>query len=1535
MVKILGLHLGTNSIGWAVVDKGNNKIIDAGVRIFKAGSSNIGQGDNEKSNNAERREFRQVRKEHYRKRLRKSKLLRVLIDNDMCPLAIEELNRWKNWDKRKKTAGKRFPDSPVFVEWLKMNPYRLRAMAVNENVSRHEFGRILYHIIQRRGFLSSRKGTAEGVVYKGAEATRRLMDGKTLGHKLHEILPEENKPYKRLLDDEGNELRIRRRYTLREMYVEEIDRIWQKQAEHMGLNDIHVATGKEIILEGKPGSERYQKKLNNIKARYGKKNIKTENKRVIVMQSKPFKEFLAGRIENSDDGIQFKSNESVLFWQRPLRPKKGLLVKCIYENRLFYDKTSGRRITVGASPCPVSHPEYELFRAYQFINNITFGSQDNRLNDVQKLVVLDLINKNDNDFDFEKVSSALNLSYERLNYEKKFKAPANPTHKRIKSFFSQEQWKNHGTDIWHCFYFYEDKEHLAEKLIRSYGLSVEKAKKAANEKLEEGYGSVSLKAIRNIFPFLERGFPYSLAVLLGGVKNAFGDRWDRFEGFHSEIINKVKEVENGNKFKALELVAEIKKILSDPDNNYGFFDDDKAFRKLYHHSLEVEKKKPKLRLPEIEDLGNPIVQKGLNETRRLVNELLDKYSAMPQYRKDFKFDKIHVELGREFRSGKKQRQDIDYMIRKNESANAEAKMNVVVYGLKPGRENITKYRLFEEIENRHKPAVCPYTNRAINLADLLVNNNTYQVEHILPYSVCLDDSLMNKTLCESGFNRLKGELTPYEFYLKNSDPQLWNAGSWEEIERRAYSILPYMKAKRFTIKERPKDMEFINRQLSDTRYISIKAANILKVICHDVMVIPGQMTSELRRLWGLNNIIQPVIPLYLNGYKLDEVKSLPHYVILNQDGEPSEISPILADRPETKKNQILLPCWHDGRKNFIPDLGYQQLKLKIDAGNLPKGKYWAKVNISDPARFTPVLTKRPDTRSDSIAYRGRVSDKKFFNESLTKKLNADLADGVYWGIFKVMRARFFKPEKGKQPKVSGNQVLLYGEVKDNGYSSFIYRCKTKLEPGKFWAVLDLDFKTARFIPAINKPETSENKLYIDGTIDVQGLFASDCDPEYKVKTDLKPGKYYAIISIISYAGVYPVVNPKPELMKGESIIEGNVWVNNQTGEIMFDPKKNRDDQRHHSINAITVALTDRKYLQKLSQYYGEYKDKERGVGDRPDFAMPWTGFDRDVKEAVDKILVSYSRNSKVYTRISKAISKAGKSFRSVGYAARGRLHREYFFGRHPNPVPYSKGDENGIKFEIGKDGDPVYYYHIRKPLTSIQNNKHISKIVDHGIRELIQKRLRGKFNVDTSGSFKIPDNFFFDDNNNPLLFLPNKNGEPLPVRKIRMREFIGKAVQIKDGINKWVNPYNNHHVVIYQTETGELKDEVISLWEVIERVQQGGLIYRLPEDGISILTTLHENDMFLLKCPHDIIINLRSGIVKSAELSKYLYRVQKIAGSDTFLELCFRHHLDSRPDSEAKKDYVYIKGFGKGITGWGMYNPIKVRINLTGDLFII
>jgi CRISPR-associated endonuclease Csn1 len=89
------------------------------------------------------------------------------------------------------------------------------------------------------------------------------------------------------------------------------------------------------------------------------------------------------------------------------------------------------------------------------------------------------------------------------------------------------------------------------------------------------------------------------------------------------------------------------------------------------------------------------------------------------------------------------------------------------------------------------------------------------------------------------------------------------------------------------------------------------------------------------------------------------------------------------------------------------------------------------------------------------------------------------------------------------------------------------------------------------------------------------------------------------------------------------------------------------------------------------------------------------------------------------------------------------------------------------------------------------------------------------------------------------------------------------------------------------------------------------------------------NDMFLLG------LNEKEIDFKNVELiSKFLFKVQKTSKKPnlTMKEVCFRKAIDSRTDKEAGKDYIYIKGFGDGKTGWQTFNPIKVKITPTGKI---
>lgn len=104
--------------------------------------------------------------------------------------------------------------------------YDLRHRALDEELSLHEFGRALYHLGQRRGFLSNRKsapGSDEelGAVKSGiSELDRAMQDAgsRTLGDYFSTIDPKQQ--------------RIRQRWTSRAMYQEEFDAIWDAQQKY-------------------------------------------------------------------------------------------------------------------------------------------------------------------------------------------------------------------------------------------------------------------------------------------------------------------------------------------------------------------------------------------------------------------------------------------------------------------------------------------------------------------------------------------------------------------------------------------------------------------------------------------------------------------------------------------------------------------------------------------------------------------------------------------------------------------------------------------------------------------------------------------------------------------------------------------------------------------------------------------------------------------------------------------------------------------------------------------------------------------------------------------------------------------------------------------------------------------------------------------------------------------------------------------------------------------------------------------------------
>ena len=130
----LGVDLGTNSIGWAAISLDQDDepcaVLDMGVRVFPDGRD----AQSETSNAAARREARGQRRRRDRYLKRRAELLDVLVLCGLMP-----------------------PDDAERQNVAQLDPYALRARALDYPLAPFELGRALFHLNQRRGFKSNRK----------------------------------------------------------------------------------------------------------------------------------------------------------------------------------------------------------------------------------------------------------------------------------------------------------------------------------------------------------------------------------------------------------------------------------------------------------------------------------------------------------------------------------------------------------------------------------------------------------------------------------------------------------------------------------------------------------------------------------------------------------------------------------------------------------------------------------------------------------------------------------------------------------------------------------------------------------------------------------------------------------------------------------------------------------------------------------------------------------------------------------------------------------------------------------------------------------------------------------------------------------------------------------------------------------------------------------------------------------------------------------------------------------------------------------
>lgn len=617
MKRILGLDLGVASIGWALVNEAESSdeqssIVRLGVRVNPLSQGQDGEKDNfEKgksvSTNSGRTQKRSMRRNLQRFKLRRTKLIDCLKRNNFIndeTILHEQGNR------------------------TTFETYMLRARAATEQVSLEELARVLLMLNKKRGYRCSRKdlsGNDSTSVDKVKDAEQesylakiehrsKELEGLTVGQYLMNKLKE------------GPNYSFKNKIFYRSDYLHEFEVIWKTQSQFH--RELSFALKKEI-------------------------------------------------------------RDKIIFYQRRLKSQKGRVNYCELERWSVVDNIGKTRI-VGAKVCPKSSPLFQEFKIWQILNNVivtdTSREWQRRLEPEEKDLLWEELNLkhkltrkgvlkllfngskshtiNFEELDGNKTQATLFSAYQKIierrssqsyNFAKmkgrqimevlKSEFVKLGFDSRILSFDSSlpgaELERQPMYRLWHLLYSYEGDtsesgiDNLKKKIMALCNMDFESAEILANVVFEQGYGSLSVKAMRRILPYMKVGNDYSTSCEMAGYR-------------HSRRSLTKSEIESKQLVEQLPL--------------------------LPHNSLR-----------------NPVVEKILNQMVNVVNEIIICYGRPDEIRLEMSRSlksnaKQREKMSNDIRKNERENKDIDETLKKE-------------FGLKyVSRNDRIRYKLYKELE---------------------------------------------------------------------------------------------------------------------------------------------------------------------------------------------------------------------------------------------------------------------------------------------------------------------------------------------------------------------------------------------------------------------------------------------------------------------------------------------------------------------------------------------------------------------------------------------------------------------------------------------------------------------------------------------------------------------------------------------------------------------------------------------------------------------------------------------------------------------
>ena len=1102
MTKILGIDTGTNSLGWAIVEKQVDEyhLLDKGVNIFQEGVK-MEKGI-ESSKAAERTAHKAARVRNYRIKLRKIRLLRILSDAHLCPpLSKAELSAWR--------LKKEYPKNELFMQWQatdddsEKTPYAYRHKCLHESLDfnsmtdRYILGRSFYHMIQRRGFLSNRKDQSGDDTGKVKESISNLTQ------EMHGAGYEYLGDYFYSLYNKGE--KIRNHYTARnEHYLAEFKAICEKQDLDKNLGSEVVRQIEKAIFDQRP--------LKSQKGQVGK-CVFEKNKTKCPSSHPMYEEF---RMLSFINNIKIQTpNDSAL---RPLSAEEREIIM-----PLFFRKSKKQFDfeDIAKKLAPKKHYGFYKKSSDAEMPYLFNFPMDTSVSGCPVTAALkDIFGENWIDALFETYTLAEGKS--RLDVV---------------------------NDIWHALFFYTDETKLAEFGKNRLQLNDEEAKKFSEISLPSDYASLSLKAICKILPYLRRGLIYSHAVFLGNLCEMMPQyEWNIEEMRNAAIDNVIHEMNQIDSKDARTFEVCIKEYLKEQ-----YHVSDEKLKKLYHPSMmemypRVQRTNNhgvyQLGSPRIDSVRNPMAMRSMFRLRKLVNRLLE----------EGKIDQdteIHIEFARELNDANK-RNAIAAYTKENQNKNDEARKKIRILfkaetgnDIEPTDVDVLKYVLWEE-----QGHICLYTGKQIRISDFVGANPKFDIEHTIPRSVGGDSTRMNLTLCDSRFNReIKKTKLPTE--LSEHDDIMARVNDWREkyesldgqirrqkklskgattkdqkdalIRKRHLLELQrdYWRGKylRFTMESVPDG--FSRRQGTDISVISKYARLYLKSLFKHVYTVKGIATSDFRKIWGIqkvyskkervNHVHHCIDAIVIACIGLDEYNKLGAYYHDEENHEWYGMSKAYFKKPwstfveDIEKVQDEILVYHytpdnmpkQGRRRILLDVDINGLKKKKkvlckgDAarGSLHKDTYYGAIMRSDEDTPFYVVRKNVDSHLSDLDIKNIVDDvvRRIIQNAVAEG-GKDALNGTIWmneeKQIPIKKVRCITSVKNplsfehRKPRDTSNKSYKndYYVAPDDNYLMAVYKGVTSKGKVKYMYEFINMLDAARFY------KQSNNKVLVGGNI---------------------------------------------------------------------------------------------------------------------------------------------------------------------------------------------------------------------------------------------------------------------------------------------------------------------------------------------------------------------------------------------------------------------------------------------------------------------